>query len=968
MRKNQLYRLVDESQDVHRPLPIREEWAETRIASKPVKARRLVDDAETLDHWKPVTYGVSAAVGTEYASADNAMGLSHIALSDARAHCGTHSVRFDCPTNLPRLNKIAPGRIYAVPTAYRVVERENWEQWNMMSAWVWPEAPGMKTITLRMQLHNDGDHKVPDIYDREGAHNMTLKPNQWNRIVLEIPYLARDCVTGVGFEYDMVGHEPDAVDHVVFYIDELELLQVDCDLYEGWQPKSDRLVYSHSGYQPGAPKLALASGLAAQSFRLVELDTGRIVYEAPVVAAQTALGQFQVLDFTDWMQEGTYMLCAGDVYSRAFEIGADCWESSVWNVLSFFLALRCGYEVLGRHQACHSDLLLKHGDQAIVANGGWHDAADLAQSLPNTADGVIALLLLAQSLTAPRHARLRTRVLDEAKWGLDYVLKTRFGDGYRATYSSSSIWTDGIIGTGDDITTEAGYTAFVNFDCAYAEILGAELFAEIDENYARFCKKIAADDYRLGKLRWETIDAAGQRHYDLKGGQPFANCDTIDPQVCSAGAMAAAGLYTLTGQSVYQADAVRFANRLLSCQQQRFEPDKAPMIGFFWQDRDRDLAWHHYHLSYSQLPETALDTLCRTFPDAPEYMQWYGALTMSASYYRRLHRFSAPYGLIPAGLYHENEADYPPNKLQQHITEAEKDEYRRMVRAGQPLGNGWYVRCFPVWFSYRGNYNVLLSQAVAMNAAARLRADYDLYAAAQDQYQFIVGKNPFGQSTMVGEGYDYVQHYAVQPGQNAGSLTVGMETLGDADVPFWPQVNTAVYKEVWVCSATKWMWGMAGSFSSGRVYGCMAPGSGSVVFTHKKTGLRLCADVDAVTGYYEKELPAGIWKMEHAGRARTLTMITGRQLRLDGDLYDLTASAACQDDTVTLTVTVDSTAPMQIRLRWFNVEAAEQVLTLEPGVPQTLSGKLIDTACPFVALAQPCVCPEDRVEISDSRL
>ena len=97
-------------------------------------------------------------------------------------------------------------------------------------------------------------------------------------------------------------------------------------------------------------------------------------------------------------------------------------------------------------------------------------------------------------------------------------------------------------------------------------------------------------------------------------------------------------------------------------------------------------------------------------------------------------------------------------------------------------------------------------------------------------------------------------------------------------------------------------------------------------------------------------------------------MITGRQLRLDGDLYDLTASAACKEDTVALTLTVDSTAPMQIRLRWFNVEAADQVLTLEPGVPQTFSGKRMDTACPFIALAQPCGCPEDRVEISDPRL
>lgn len=82
MRKELLYRLIDESQDVHRPLPLREEWAETRIAQKPAAKRYLVDDGQSLDNWKPVTYGVSAAVATNYDLLDNSLGLSHIALAN----------------------------------------------------------------------------------------------------------------------------------------------------------------------------------------------------------------------------------------------------------------------------------------------------------------------------------------------------------------------------------------------------------------------------------------------------------------------------------------------------------------------------------------------------------------------------------------------------------------------------------------------------------------------------------------------------------------------------------------------------------------------------------------------------------------------------------------------------------------------------------------------------------------------
>ena len=39
-----------------------------------------------------------------------------------------------------------------------------------------------------------------------------------------------------------------------------------------------------------------------------------------------------------------------------------------------------------------------------------------------------------------------------------------------------------------------------------------------------------------------------------------------------------------------------------------------------------------------------------------------------------------------------------------------------------------------------------------MLAGAKYRNDYDLYAATQHNYEWIIGKNPMAQSTMVGEG------------------------------------------------------------------------------------------------------------------------------------------------------------------------------------------------------------------------
>ncbi len=36
-------------------------------------------------------------------------------------------------------------------------------------------------------------------------------------------------------------------------------------------------------------------------------------------------------------------------------------------------------------------------------------------------------------------------------------------------------------------------------------------------------------------------------------------------------------------------------------------------------------------------------------------------------------------------------------------------------------------------------------------------------------------------------------------------MPVGIRSLGDSDEPYWPQINNACYKEVWLTSAGKWL-------------------------------------------------------------------------------------------------------------------------------------------------------------------
>lgn len=57
---------------------------------------------------------------------------------------------------------------------------------------------------------------------------------------------------------------------------------------------------------------------------------------------------------------------------------------------------------------------------------------------------------------------------------------------------------------------------------------------------------------------------------------------------------------------------------------------------------------------------------------------------------------------------------------------------------------------------------------------------------AQAQLEWVVGKNPFNQSEMFGEGYNFSTQYAAFPGDVTGGLPVGIETKLDSDIPYQP--------------------------------------------------------------------------------------------------------------------------------------------------------------------------------------
>ena len=83
--------------------------------------------------------------------------------------------------------------------------------------------------------------------------------------------------------------------------------------------------------------------------------------------------------------------------------------------------------------------------------------------------------------------------------------------------------------------------------------------------------------------------------------------------------------------------------------------------------------------------------------------------------------------------------------------------------------------------------------------------DKELLNIGLEQLYWTVGKNPFGQSLIYGEGHNYPQLNTFSSGEMTGEMPVGIRTLGNDDVPYWPQTNNACYKEVWITSAGKWL-------------------------------------------------------------------------------------------------------------------------------------------------------------------
>ncbi|WP_339320473.1 glycoside hydrolase family 9 protein [Paenibacillus sp. FSL R10-2734] len=717
------------------------------------------------------------------------------------------SLSITSPTVMPHWPEGAPedGDYVNFGEAWLVqrFHRENWEPFNRIAVELKADFQGTPNTYVMIKFRNEGVIPIPDIYFREGVHGINLSNTDWNTIHLNIAELPRDVITEVEIGYFINGKSHATGDSMKLSVRSIQLELVDQqEVTKGWLPSPREIVFSHSGYRTDSAKTALAQQLDTEHFQIISEKSGKSVYTGTIDHVETGIGQFQLMEFTEVTAEGRYYIQADEIVSHPFTIGssAKVWHASIWKSLNFVFCERCGYPVPGIHGTCHADIIAEHNGTKLAFHGGWHDAGDVSQQMIQTAEVTLALFELAERI-GPIDEDLYLRLLEEGEWGLDFLLKTRYGDGYRATSAGITRWTDGRIGNMDDCAARVHNQAYENFYCS-----GIEAFIQSrlpDEALSKRLLEIAKEDFQYA------LDVFTEAGFDQKPIFWEHTYQTSESLFMATASWAASMLYMATQDELYAEKAVEFIRYVEQSQELEGIPlqDGTSFLGFFYRNTDKKVIQHFNHQAREHLYLQALVSVHETQPNHGEAADWLQSIQAYGLYLKKLSSYTAPYPMISSGLYHVDEHLDERSFGHQHLLVDERahDDYKLQLQEGVQLTEGMYLRRFPAWFSFKGNNAIVLSTGKAASIAGQYLKDQELLDIAEGQLHWIVGKNPFGQSLMYGEGYRYAQQYSVLSGEMTGELPVGVQTFGNEDVPYWPQFNNATYKEVWVGLAGKWM-------------------------------------------------------------------------------------------------------------------------------------------------------------------
>ena len=201
----------------------------------------------------------------------------------------------------------------------------------------------------------------------------------------------------------------------------------------------------------------------------------------------------------------------------------------------------------------------------------------------------------------------------------------------------------------------------------------------------------------------------------------------------------------------------------------------------------------------------------------------------------------------------------------------------RQFKDGNDLGNEYMLRTFPIYYDalFHGNTNIHMSSTWALAEASRLRNDLKGMQLVGKQFQWLFGANPFSQSLMYGEGYDFAPHFAYCLKDLVGALPVGMDCMSGDD-PHWSATNTATYKEIWVEPVNRFMGALAVYLSEAGIQGLQENQEPSMEISFEENNADPQQVICEISAKEDMDVTLKVFNLETPGE--------NNQLRLDPNL------------------------------------------------------------------------------------
>ena len=472
------------------------------------------------------------------------------------------------------------------------------------------------------------------------------------------------------------------------------------------------------GYRTDAPKVAVVYALEPQviaTYRVVD-ERDRTVLGPSAAEASGTFGPCAAtyrLDFSTLRRPGVYRIVAESASSLPVRIADDVYRGAADSLLAYLREQRSGYNPVFRdsvHQRSDGVLVdhpTRNGEFIPVA-GGWADASDYLQYGATTAHATVMLLLAYRDHPATFADRFQANglpgangipdVLDEARWGLEWLLKmypeddlllNQLGDDRDHTFwdlpvndSSDYGWGRGgprpvypctgkPQGLFENKNRSTGLASTAGkYAAAFA--LGAGVFQQRDSAFASRLAQRARAVYALGAAHPGVCQTAPARSPYFYEEDDWA--DDME--------LGAVELYGLTGERTYFDAALAYAAQ-------------EPMTPWMGQDTARHYQWYPWH-------NNGHYEIWRLGPDS--------ARRLMADYYRR-------------GL------------------EAVARRAHNGFRIGIPF----------IWCSN----NLLASFATQAHFYRRMTGDSSYLEYETAALDWLLGVNPWGVSMVIGLGANY---------------------------------------------------------------------------------------------------------------------------------------------------------------------------------------------------------------------